>query len=125
VSLTDALRRIELEIGARYPASFHARVDEFVALAATAQFQRSFPATKILLDAAEVRSARKNVGRRLVPFMRSAAEQPDIYAFESSNEGAEPKVVVWCVHTTVHEWTDFTQFLSWVREFCEKQCTSK
>lgn len=52
--------------------------------------------------------------------MRTAAEHPDIYAFESTSAGEEPKVVVWSVHTEVYEWPDFARFLSWVRELCEK-----
>lgn len=60
------------------------------------------------------------MGGRLVPFMRTAAEHPDIYAFESTSAGEEPKVVVWSVHTEVYEWPDFARFLSWVRELCEK-----
>jgi hypothetical protein len=95
-------------------------MNELVALGGTTGFQRAFPATVLLLDVEEVRRARKEVGGRLLPFMRSAAEHPDIYAFEPEREGAEAKVVVWCVHTTVKEWTDFAQFLLWVRAICDK-----
>jgi hypothetical protein len=124
-AVTDALRRVEVALGVRYPASFHARVGELAALAATAACQRGFPATKPLLDLEEVRSARKHVGGRLVPFMRSEREHPDIYAFEHGRPGGEPKVVVWCVHTTVHEWSDFARFLAWVRELCDDAHASK
>lgn len=115
-----SVRGIEVALGIGYPASFHARVDELVTLAGSARFQQAFPATSVLLAAEEVRAARKEVGGRLVPFMRSAAEHPDIYAFEPGADGSEPKVVVWCVHTTVHEWPDFAQFLAWVRKTCDE-----
>lgn len=111
---------MELALGVQYPASFHVGLEELVALVASPAFQRAFPATTLLLDAEEVRSARKEVGGRLLPFMRSAAEHPDIYAFEQGRPGAEAKVVVWCVHTTVEEWSDFAQFLSWARDLCDK-----
>lgn len=120
LTVADALRRIEVALGATYPGSLHARVNELVALGATPGFQRAFPATVLLLDAEEVRRARKEVGGRLLPFMRSAAEHPDIYAFEQGGPEAEAKVVVWCVHTTVGEWPDFAQFLSWVSDLCDK-----
>jgi hypothetical protein len=118
--VTEALRRIEVALDVQYPASFHVGVKELVALAATAGFQRAFPATTLLLDVEEVRGARKDVGGRLLPFMRSAAVHPDVYAFEQNRAGAEAKVVVWCVHTTVQEWSDFAQFLVWVRDLCDK-----
>jgi hypothetical protein len=124
MSVTDALRRVEVALGARYPASFHARAAELVALAATSGFQRAFPGTRLLLDAEEVRGAFQHLGGRLVPFMRSTAAYPDFYAFEPGREGAEPRVVVWCVHTTVHDWSDFAQFLSWVRDNCDKASPS-
>ena len=116
----DAIGGIEVALGVRYPASFHARVNELMTLAGSERFQQAFPATSLLLTAEEVRAARKEVGGRLVPFMRSAAEHPDIYAFEPGGESSEPKVVVWCVHTTVHEWPDFEQFLAWVRKTCDE-----
>jgi len=119
VSVTDVLRRVEAALGVKYPDSFHARADELAALAVTARFRRAFPATRLLLEVEEVRRARDDVGGGLVPFMVSAAEHPDIYAFEPGRAGAQPKVVVWCVHTTVHEWPDFARFLAWVRELCD------
>lgn len=119
-AVTDGLRRVEAALGVRYPASFHARADELAALAVTASFQRALPATTLLLDADEVRSVREQVGSGLIPFMRSAAQHPDIYAFEQGRAGEQPKVVVWCVHTTVHEWPDFDQFLSWVRALADR-----
>lgn len=121
LTVADALRRIEVALGIRYPVSLHERVNELVALGGTTGFQRAFPATALLLDVEQVRRARKEVGGRLLPFMRSAAEHPDIYAFEP---GAEGKVVVWCVHTTVREWADFAQFLSWVRETSTRSSSS-
>lgn len=117
--MIDVIQRIEVALGAKYPASFHARADELVTLAASARFSRAFPATKLVRDAEAARAARKEVGGRLLPFMRSEAAHPDIYAFEPGGAGPEPKVVVWCVHTTVHDWPDFAQFLSWLRETCD------
>lgn len=118
LSLNEALRRVEAGLGASYPASFHAGAEDLVALAATSEFQRAFPATRLVLDVEEARSYRAFVGKHLIPFMYTAAEHPDIYAFESGAVGAEPTVVVWCVHTTVHGWPDFSRFMEWVRQLC-------
>jgi hypothetical protein len=114
--VTEALRRIERALGTAYPASFYVRLDELAALTATPGFQRAFPATRLLLDIADVRHACRRSGGRLLPFMYSAAEQPDFYAFEPDGGQPEPRVVVWCVHTTVQAWPSFTQFMLWVRE---------
>ena len=125
LSLTEALRRVEAALGLTYPASFHAGAHALVALSATSGFQRAFPATRLLLDVEETRNARRQVHGRLVPFMYSEAQHPDIYAFEPGPAGSEPKVVVWCVHTTVYEWPDFSRFMSWVNQLCDRGLASK
>jgi hypothetical protein len=121
----EALRRVEAALAVRYPASFDAGVDELVALSATSGFQRAFAGTRLLLEAEEVRKARIRVGGHLLPFMLSEGEHPDVYAFEPSLASVEPKVVTWCIHTTVHEWPGFPHFMAWLRRFCEQPAPSK
>jgi hypothetical protein len=125
MSLREALKRVEAALGARYPASFLASVDELAALTVTSGFRCAFPMTRPLYEVEQVRKARILVGGRCLPFMHSQAKHPDIYAFEPSLAGAEAKVVVWCVHTTVYEWPDFHHFMSWVHRRCDEARASK
>jgi hypothetical protein len=125
MSTYEALRRVEAALAVRYPASFDAGVDELGAFAATSGFHRAFAATRLLIEVEDVRKARIGMGGRLLPFMLSEGEHPDVYAFEPSVAGVEPKVVTWCIHTTVHEWPDFPHFMAWVRRFCEQPQPSK
>jgi len=118
MSLHAVLDRVETSLRVRYPPSFQAAVETFVELASSSKFQRVFPMTRPLLELEEVREARNRVGGRLLPFMVSEAPAPDIYAFEPALADLEPKVVIWCEHTTVHVWPDFPNFISWLRQTC-------
>lgn len=117
-SSIHTLRGIEVALGVRYPQSFHAGLHELLELTHSVGFARALPSTRLLLDVADVHSARQHAGGRLLPFMLTEREQPDVYAFEPDRGDAEPAVVVWCVHTVVHEWKDFPAFMRWARDLC-------
>lgn len=112
------LSALERDLNLSYPTSFHLALANFIELCEAASFAASFPKTHLLLTASEVQVARRESESRLLPFMLSEDNFPDIYAFDLSSQGPEYTVVVWAVHTAVHQWSGFTEFLAWVQEQC-------
>ena len=116
VTTTEDLHTLEREFGFSYPTSFCEGLPELMALCETAPFATAFPATHLLLSAFQVKLVQEKCDDSLLPFMLSKEVPEDIYAFDLQSQGPEYNVVVWAVHTTVHRWSGFTEFLFWLRQ---------
>jgi len=117
MTIRDQLHEAERSIGFTYPPSFFSNVEEFASLLQTENFQRLFPAARLISSVHEIVVTRKSTPNSFIPFMREEQPSwPDIYAFDLDSDGPEFRVSAWSDHAVVMDWASFPVFLQWIHE---------
>lgn len=117
MTIREQLSEIESALSFRYPPSFVSMVEEFAAIVASEDFQRIFPATRLILTYSQVAEEREMIPISLLPFMlEEQTTWNDIFAFDTDGECDEFRVVVWADHAIVETWDSFPVFFQWIRE---------
>jgi len=110
------MQDLERELGFLYPPSFLRRIEELNAVSRTSRFARVMPGARLLLSKADMQMVPGDfLPGELIPFL--AERQPqhvDYYAFDTSTNSPEFRVVVFAVHTVVAEWDNFDSFYAWL-----------
>jgi hypothetical protein len=123
----EQLREAERTCGFHYPASFLAIADDFAAIAASASFAEAFPDSCLVSTAGQIQAAWKaGLPDTLIPFFEE--KQPhhtDFFCFYRAESSPGPPVVVFAVHTIVHDWNDFIAFLNWLRQCCSTAAAAR
>lgn len=122
----ENLRQIELALQFRYPPSFWQRREEFLSLSKTEHFKTMYPATWLVSSIEEVSAVRREdpgPPEDFIPFMIVCGQPlPDFYGFKAPRsmiEGVELPVLLWAVHTYVHQWNSgFDAFLETLQLEC-------
>ena len=113
---------VESELGFSFPSSFRENYDHFVDLLATPDFTSRFGHANVAASPDVIRELMRELdvlgcAPSMIPFMwQQQSEFRDYYGFDSLVKTAECPVVVFAVHTIVHDWPSFRAFLEWIKD---------
>ena len=110
------LKDVERVIGFIYPSGFLKNRARLSGIFGKKKFKLRFPNASIIDSVESIRSAHNDVlPNNLIPFMAiSQIGSIDYYVFDRNAVGENFKTYVFSVHTIVHEWESFENFLDWL-----------
>ena len=120
-SFATAIRKIESDLGVRYPASAPQLLSALSAIVGTPAQHGLFEHACLLVTSAEVAAVQNEVGGRLIdgyllPFLKVEGRWPEIYGYNLA--GPLPnRIGVYRVHTIVYDWPSEDAFLKWIKTF--------
>ena len=122
--LHSAITEIENIYKFHYPTSFKFALHNDSLNLRSDAFSKNM---HLLLSIKDISDIKNIICADLIPFMVNVDNDSfsiatdEIYCFELSNKiNSNHRVVVWSVHTTVAEWDDFDNFISWFNQLRTK-----
>jgi len=113
---------IETVFEFKYPPTFYAKFEEFIAFTETHAFRSQFPNAFLVSTLDSVKSCykiEKELKKIMIPFMfEPQLNHLDYYGFNRDGHTDELAVVVFAQHTIVHDWSGFETFFLWVQQRC-------